>query len=148
AAGQTYYTQTAGRSATLFDPRDLLSVRTQTDTVTTNGHTTTTVYDGTAHTITATDAAGKQTGMTLDALARLVGEQTTNLAPKQYVYDEYGRLASVSEGSGTATHTTTLAYDPNGAPASSTDPLGGMTTFVYDAAGRVTRQTLPTGQAL
>ncbi len=148
AAGQAYYTQTASRSATLFDSNDLLSVASQTDTVTTNGHTTTTVYDGSAHTITATDAAGKQTVMALDSLGRLVGEQTTNLAPKQYVYDEYGRLASVSEGNGAATRTTILAYNPIGAPASSTDPLGGTTTFVYDDAGRVTRQILPTGQAL
>ena len=88
AAGQTYYTQTASRNTALFYQRGLLSVRTQTDTVTTNGHTTTTVYDGVAHTITTTDAAGKQTVMALDELGRLVGEQTTNLAPKQYVYDQ------------------------------------------------------------
>jgi RHS repeat-associated protein len=148
AAGQTYYTQTASRGADLFDSQNLLGVRKQTDIVTTNGHTTTTVYDGAAHTITSTDAAGKRMIMTLDALGRLVGQQTTNLAPTQYVYDEYGRLATISEGSGAATRTTTLAYTPSGAPASSTDPLGGTTTFVYDAAGRITRQTLPTGHVL
>ena len=103
AAGQIYYAQTASRSAELFYQNGLLNVRTQTDTVTTNGHTTTTVYDGIAHTITATDAAGKQTVMALDALGRLVGDHTTNLAPKQYLYDSYGRLSSISEGSGAAT---------------------------------------------
>jgi YD repeat-containing protein len=148
AAGQTYYMQSASRSTTLEYTNGLLGVRAQTDIVTTNGQTTTTVYDGAARTIAATDAAGKRTLMTLDGLGRIVGEQTTNLASKQYVYDQYGRLASVSEGSGADTRTTTLAYNPTGEPASSTDPLGGTNTFVYDAAGRVTRQILPTGQAL
>src|SRR5262249_10753550 len=80
AAGQTYFTQTASRSATLSDPNNPLSLRTQTERVTTNGHTTTTVYDGLARTITATDAAGKQTIMSFDEHGRLAGDRTTNLA--------------------------------------------------------------------
>ncbi|HEU5100423.1 MAG TPA: hypothetical protein VFU22_15450, partial [Roseiflexaceae bacterium] len=148
ADGQTYFTQTTSRSVALADPLNPLSLRNQTTVVTTNGNTTTTVYDGQARTITSTDAAGKQTVTEFDALGRLIGEQTSNLAPRQYAYDGDGRLVTVSEGSGADVRTTTLAYNPSGWPASSTDPLGGTTSFVYDAAGRVTRQTLPTGHAL
>src|SRR6266540_3392491 len=146
--GQTFYTKTANRTVTLADPTDLLSLQTQTDTVTVNGRTTTTVFNAANRTITTTDPASKQTVVTLDAQGRPVQEQTTNLAPLQYDYDSQGRLRHVIQGTGATARTTTLAYNPQGYLASSTDPLSGTTSYTYDPVGRVLTQTLPTGHVL
>ena len=148
ADGQTYYTLTADRRAALTNRVDPWSIQSQTDTVTVNGRTTTTVANALARTITTTDPAGKQTMTTLDARGRPVREETTNLAPKQYLYDSQGRLIALTEGTGDAARTTTLAYNPQGYLASTTDPLSGTTIYSYDLAGRVLSRTLPTGHRL
>lgn len=148
ADGRVFFTQTASREATLADRNNPLSLRTQTDIVTTNGRTTTTTYNADTHTLTTTDPAGLQTTRVLDARGRSIYEQTTNLAPKSYLYDTDGRLTSVTEGTGASARTTTLSYNAAGTIASSTDPLGATTTFSYDPVGRVTGQTLPTGHML
>ncbi|MBK9715620.1 MAG: hypothetical protein IPO81_30720 [Kouleothrix sp.] len=148
AAGQTYFTRMATRGITLYNPANRLTLRTQNDTVTTNGRVSTTSYDAPTRTIATTDSAGLRTIRRLDWCVRLVFEQTANLAPRQYEYDEQGHLTRVVEGSGAGARATTMEYGAAGLLARVTDPLGGTTSFSYDAAGRAIGQRLPSGHLL
>ncbi|HEX6293026.1 MAG TPA: RHS repeat-associated core domain-containing protein [Herpetosiphonaceae bacterium] len=146
--GTPFLTITASRSVTLGDPRNPLSLLTQTDTMTVNGRKTTTAYDAAARTLTTTTPAGEQTRIVLNLQSQPVRQQTTNLATTLFDYDAQGRLIRTSEGTGVVTRTETLAYRPQGDLASLTDPLGNTTSFTYDAVGRLTSEVLPTGQTL
>jgi RHS repeat-associated protein len=146
-AGLTY-SMTGSRTVTLTDSNDPFSLQTQTDTVTANGKTSTSVYDVAAKTVTATSPEGRKTVTTLDDLGRVVKTEVNGLAPVAFTYDSYGRLATVTSSSGTETRTSTISYDSQGYVASTTDPLSKSTRFTYDAVGRVTAQTLPDGQQI
>ena len=63
--------------------------------------------------------------------------QTGGLLPVNATYDNRGRLASLTQGTGPDTRTTTLSYNTDGYLNAITDPLGRSTTFTYDAAGRL-----------
>jgi RHS repeat-associated protein len=145
ADGQSFYQLNATRTVALGDYGDPLSLHRQTETVTINGRTTTTVSDAVDQTIVTTDPAGRQTTTTLDAKWRPVREESTGYAPKQFAYDSQGRLISIVEGQGAQARTTALSYDANGYLVNTTDALGGTTSYTYDLAGRVLSQTLPTG---
>jgi YD repeat-containing protein len=147
ADGHVFYRLEASRTALLSTPTDPLSLRSQTDTITINTRTTTTVFDAASRTRTTTDPAGKRTVVALDEQGRLVREETSNLASKQYAYDQQGRLVGITEGEGADTRTTMLAYDAQGYLSSTTDPLGGTTSYTYDLAGRMLGRTLPTGHS-
>jgi YD repeat-containing protein len=135
-------------SVVLSDQADRLNVRSQTDTVTINGRTTTTIYDAAVHTITTIDPSGLRTVTTLDASGRPARLETNNLAPVQYSYDAQGRLIAVTEGSGANARTTSTSYDPSGFPSSTTDALNRTTSYTYDPLGRLLAEILPNGQEL
>ena len=103
-----------------------------------------------ARRITSTSPEGRLQVMTLDALGRIVISQIGNLAPSTTVYNPRGRVASVTQGSGTTARTSTFAWDSAKIDqlVSMTDPLGRTTAFHYDATGRVDQQTLPDGAIL
>ncbi|MFL5807542.1 MAG: fibronectin type III domain-containing protein, partial [Roseiflexaceae bacterium] len=145
--GQVFYRLAASRTARLSTPADPFSLRSQTDTITINGRSTTTVFDAASRTYTTTDPAGKRTVVTFDAQAHLVREETSNLAPKLYAYDPQGRLVGLTEGEGADARTTTLAYDAQGYLTSTADAQGGTTSYTYDLAGRMLSRTLPTEHA-
>ena len=111
----------------------------QTDTVTVNGDTSTTTYDGTARTITSTSAAGRTSVTTLDAKGRVILVQVPGVAATSFAYDARGRLMSVTQGDRSVTY----SYDARGNLESITDPLQRKVSFEYDAADRLIRQTQP-----
>jgi len=139
---------TRTRSATLPDPNDLLSLQTQTDTVTVNGKTATNLYTAATQQHVTTSPTGRSTRTTIDAKGRPTQIETPGLNPIAYGYDTRGRLTNLSQGSGTETRTATLAYNPQGFLDSITDALGRVQAFTYDPAGRVTQQTLPDGRLI
>jgi RHS repeat-associated protein len=143
-----FLTTTMTRATTLSDPLNLFSIVNQSDTTTINGFAQSSVYDGGARTVTTTDPGGEVTITSLDLLGRPTTQQTSNLAEVQYGYDNHGRLASISEGTGVDQRTTKVTYNAQGFPATVTDPLGDATSFTYDPAGRVLTEQLPTGQVL
>jgi RHS repeat-associated protein len=148
ASGQIFSTQIATRTVTLEDPNDLLSLQMQTDIVTVNGRTTTTIYAAATHTIATTSPDGQQSVTTLNDRGRPIREEATGHAPKQYTYDPQGRETTVIEGMGATARTTTYSYNAQGYLASTTDPYNQVTTYEYDAAGRVTAEHVPIGQTL
>jgi RHS repeat-associated protein len=57
----------------------------------------------------------------------------------QFVYDASANLTSITNGLGQATLFS--QFDANGRPATSTDPNGIITAFIYDQLGRTTKVT-------
>jgi len=149
--GRTQST-TRTRQATLIDPLAILSLQAITESVTFNGHTTTSLYAAQTRQITTTSAAGRTTVSTLDARGRVVQSQLIGLEAVSFGYDSRGRVSTTSMGSGGSARTTVLSYVAVGPAAghlaSVTDPLSRTTTFTYDAAGRAVGETLPGGQSI
>jgi RHS repeat-associated protein len=127
------------RITTLSDPADLLSLSSQTDTVTLNGRTITRAWDAATRTLTDTSPEGRQTRTVLDEQGRPIQQQLGNLTATEFSYDANGRLDGIAQGS----RVSSIAYDSDGNVASVTDPAGRTVSFAYDGAGRVTLQTLP-----
>ncbi len=132
------------RTTTLSDPNSVLSLQSQTDTVTVNGQTTTSVFNAGTGTETTTSPAGRTAVTTLDSLGRVTQQQAGTLTPVAYGYDASGHLTSVAQGSRSAS----LTYNAQGFLSGITDPLGRTVQFGYDADGHVTSQTLPDGQVI
>lgn len=121
---------------------------TLTNKVTVNGRTSTSVFDKTANTITATSAAGRKSMSFLDEKGRVVKEQAPGFVDTSYTYDTRGRLTQVSEGEGADLRTASLEYDARGNINKVTDALGRQVSFEYDPVGRVTKQTLTDGRQI
>jgi RHS repeat-associated protein len=90
--------------------------------------------------------AGRQGITLIEAKGHVVQEQTTGLFPLSYTYDARGRLASITQGTDAEARTLTLSYNTEGYLASITDPLDRAVGHQYDAAGRLTRQSLLDGR--
>jgi RHS repeat-associated protein len=104
--------------------------------------TTSTAYSVLPNTVTVTGPDGVPTVSTYDFLGRVSAEQTGNLLPTAYSYDENSRLIRTETGTaGTATSTWTAAvYDEFGRLESTTAPWrngsttsNAITTYSYDA---------------
>jgi RHS repeat-associated protein len=152
-----HFSLTKSRTAVLSDPANPMSLTSETETVTINGKTVTSVFsDGTPDTITTTSAAQRQTVTTLDALARPVKHSTTGLHPLRREYDPQGRLSTLKHGPDpdtAETRVTTFTYKhtadaQNGYLDTILDAENRTTGFTYDDAGRVTSQTLPDGRVI
>nr|WP_238941164.1 RHS repeat-associated core domain-containing protein [Sphingomonas beigongshangi] len=113
--------------------------------------------------------AGRSTAYGIDASGRItsITYPGSGSADITIVYNSIGRIASVTDASGTTSYVysdngnvrTTSVTDPNGATSSytfniatqkmlsSTNPAGQTTTFQYDSYGRTTRVTAPEGNA-
>jgi RHS repeat-associated protein len=136
------------RTVTLSDPNNLLSLTSQTDTLTLNGRTATSTYSATTKAFTDQSPAGRQSTTTIDAQGRVVREQVDSLEPVAFAYDTRGRLSTVTQGTGGAARTSTFTYNPQGFLATITDPLSRTVGFTYDLVGRVLTQTLPDGRVI
>lgn len=141
--GGLTYTYTTNRTETLADDADLLSVETQTDTVTVNERVYTSVYEEAQGQFTFSTPEGRQAVATLDEKGRVVSEQVAGLAPVFYDYDDRGRLTTITLGTGEEARPYTIAYDANGYVENITDPLQRQVAFTYDEAGRIISQELP-----
>ncbi|RMD84172.1 MAG: RHS repeat protein, partial [Candidatus Dadabacteria bacterium] len=133
---------TRTRTVSLVDSTDVFSITTLTDTTDINGNTYTSTYDGTTGVFSDTTPEGRQKTRTIDALGRVVEEQTAGLLPVTYEYDSNGRLSTVTTG----TRSIGFAYDAGSRLSTLTDSLGRSWSFAYDNADRLTLQTLPDGR--
>jgi RHS repeat-associated protein len=134
---------TGSRSVTLAEAGNPLSLTSQSDTLTSNGKTTTRAFDKAAGKITTTTPAGRRGVVTLDAKARVTQVRAGDLAPVSFGYDARGRVETITQGSGSDARTTTMSYDADGFVKDVTDPRSDKTTFSsYDGVGRVEESTL------
>jgi len=104
-----------------------------------NGYTTSLAYNGSGQLATVTDPANRAltftwTGANLTSVSDPIGRQVS------YAYnDGLGNLTDVTDANGGLTHFT---YDSSHHLLTMTDPLGQITTNVYDTSSRVTSQTV------
>jgi RHS repeat-associated protein len=135
-------TTTSIRAISLADPNNLLSLKSLTDTVTTNGRTFTRAYDATIRTMTDTSAAGRRTVSVLDAQGRVTRQEPgPGIMPIAVTYDNQGRVAENRQGTQVLTYT----YDARNRLASRIDAAGRSVSLLYDDADRLIRKTLPSG---
>ncbi|HHW85535.1 MAG TPA: hypothetical protein GX400_04935, partial [Chloroflexi bacterium] len=140
-SGLTMTTLTT-RTVTLADPTDFLSLVELKEEVSVNGRTFTTIYTGADRTFVDQSPSGRQQRTVIDALGRIKLEQSADLAPVNYTYNDRGLLTTVTQGD----RTTTFTYDAHGYLAAVTDALGRTASLGYDAAGRITSQIFPDGR--
>jgi RHS repeat-associated protein len=135
-------TTTHAGAATLSAAADPFSVVTLTDTTTSNGRTTTTVYDAATRKLTRTSPEGRKRVTLLDARARVTRvEPGAGLDPVTYAYDARGLASGVTQGP----NGWTLERDARLRVSARVDALGARTTFAHDDADRVTAMTVPGG---
>jgi RHS repeat-associated protein len=96
-----------------------------------------------------TDALGRRTAYTYDALGNVTSVQrlagTADAVTTQYTYEPiFSELASVTDP---LSHTTSFTRDEKGNLIRATDPVGSAWTFTYNAAGQVLSATDPLGHA-
>ncbi len=137
-----------GSSQRAVKMTDTLTLTDLTDTMTLNGQTYTSTYTAATSSLVSTTPTGRKVTTTLDGEGRTVQQQVAGLLLMSYSYDVHGRLHTVTPGTGTNARTVTLDYNAASNLERVTDPLGQVTKFVYDAAGRVKTQTLADGRVI
>jgi RHS repeat-associated protein len=122
----------------------------QTETLTVNGVSSTVTYTKAAEggSLVATSPAGRSLTYVLDGFARLTEARLSGLEPVTAAYDDRGRMAELRLGSGPSARLTTFAYDAAGRLQRTTDPLGRDVQFGYDSAGRPISHTFPDARAV
>jgi RHS repeat-associated protein len=148
------FVQTTARTVALANPADALSLKTLTDTVTTNGRVERSAFDAVTSTWTYISRANRTITRTVDSQNRPLTQTVAGLEPVTTSYDSRGRPSVVLQGSGGDVRAASFAYHDASAGTqagylrSITDALGRQTTFTYDAVGRVTEQTQADGQVI
>jgi RHS repeat-associated protein len=137
----------------------------------------TATYDAEGNAVATTDRAGRTTSFTYDELKRQVRATLADGSSTQTIYSRGGRIAATIDAKGNRTDyaydtagrriSTTLppvtngtagpplvrpqvstALNALGVPLSATDANGHVTTFLYDASGRLIKTTYPGGSTM
>ena len=117
------------------------------------GHTTTTGYDPNSNITTVTDPSNRTDTFTYDKASRLLTSTDAGGNTASFGYDAAGNRTSHTTPLG---NKTTWTYDPDGRIASMVNPRGNVTGgtpanyttgYDYDAAGNLTQETDPLGNA-
>ncbi|MBK8995697.1 MAG: RHS domain-containing protein [Myxococcales bacterium] len=138
--------ETRTRVIQLTDPANPLSLNRQTDTVTVNGRTTTTVFERPTLTTTVTTPAGRVTKTFHDSQMRLTRREVTGVTPLVIGYDSRGRPTTATQGPRTRTTTYFSTSDTrNGYVQWVTNALSQTTSFSPDGTGRILQQLDPDG---
>jgi YD repeat-containing protein len=104
-------------------PGDLLTVASETRTVTVNGLPFTRTYDGATRTLVETTPEGRTRTIELDPQGRVASTQVTGLAPVTFGRDATGLLRTITAGTGPSARVTLLDYDAKRRLETITDPL-------------------------
>jgi RHS repeat-associated protein len=140
--GQVVGSGLSGSDAASFfyDDRDAIT------SVNRNGGAVNYAHDVRGNTTGRTDPMGRTESWRYNAADQLTGMTDALGRTSAITYDGAGRTASVTDGSG---RTTTLAYDNANQLVSQTSTGGGtgsvVVSYLYDAAGRRTSMSDPTG---
>lgn len=141
-------TGTSARSVTLSHSTDPFSLSALTHTVSINGRTYSSEYNGSSRIFVNKTPTGRTRQTVIDPQGRVISRETTGLFPTAYTYDAHGRLFTVTQGNGVDARTVQFSYDQGGYLEGVTDPLGRNVTFVRDVMGRLTQQALPDGRTI
>lgn len=141
-AGLTSTTQVT-RTATLKVKGKPLSLLTLTDTVTVNGRSSSTTFDATTREYTRTSPMGRKVTAGINSSGQVTKVAVGGLAPVSFAYDTRGRVVTVTQGTGSATRSWSLAYNNQGLYSGVTGPLLHAISLQYDKADRIIGATLP-----
>lgn len=110
-----------------------------------NGQLVTFKYDAKGNLLNATDAAGRVSRSTYDALSRPLTQTNPDLGVTSYAYHPAGWLASVTDANW---HTTSYEYSGFGDLTRRISPDSGTTRYTYDALGRLDSEFHANGVSL
>jgi RHS repeat-associated protein len=140
------------RTAVLSNPADPMSLQSLTEVITVNGRSFSGVYNAAARSFTHTSAQGRTGTQTINEQGRPITTHITGLAPVNFSYDARGRLETILQNEGVEQRLTQISYYAGGPQAGFleriTDAESRTVAFEYDAAGRVTKQTLPDNRVI
>ena len=136
------------QSLSLAVANDPFSIATLQETAVVGNRAIVSTYDGATRTFGLATPAGREFVRSIDARGRPTRQQAGDFEPTVYAYDEDGRLASVTQGTGAGARAVTYAYGENGRVASLSDPVGRTQAFGYDALGRMVTRSLPGGRTV
>lgn len=122
----------------LSSPTDPYSVVSTDLTETTGSFVRTTHYNASTKTFSKSTGLGRTSKIEIDNYERVRSTQKGDREPVDYTYTNE-QLTHISQG----TRSTVLTYYPSGFLESVTNPLNQTTTYEYDGAGRMIKQTLP-----
>ncbi|WP_198300909.1 RHS repeat-associated core domain-containing protein [Cellvibrio sp. PSBB006] len=108
------------------------------NTIDSQGHTTTYLYDASGNLTGEQDAKQQQTSHLFDKLNQQKSTTDPLSGKTEYTYDGRGYMTQVKDPEGLIT---TYSYNPFGDLTQLTSPDTGTTTFTYDSAGNRTSAT-------
>jgi RHS repeat-associated protein len=100
--------------------------------------------DAGSHTITWSDPAGRATVQTYDTAGRMVSQTAPGQPNLAFAYNDQGRIASSTSGSGAAVAKTTFTYSTDGTQTI-TRPDGAVEHVTTDAVGQIVSWTAADG---
>ncbi len=121
-----------------------LEVTGLTDTVTVNGKSMVSVYEGDDGKFTTTSPEGRYSFSYIDNKGRVVCDSIPGIHAVNYAYDDQGFLIETEQGG----RRTTFDYNDQGWLETVTDPLNRTTAMAYDSVGRVVQQMLADGREI
>ena len=130
------------RLAELDAPGNALSLRSLTETTTSNGKTVTSRYESAGRRFIDSSPTGRTQLTEIDLRGRPVRKVTPGISPTTFSYDARGRLIGTTAGSRTEGY----AYDSLGRMATVTDALSRTTELSYDLADRLAAVKRPDGR--
>jgi YD repeat-containing protein len=125
----------------LYDERDR-QTRVEQVLSSTLTYTSHMVYDPVGNVVGQTDAKGRSSQRSYDALNRLTTEIDPNLGGTRYTYDDRDNVLSVTDAKG---NTHTFTYDKVNRKTSETRPMGQMIRYTYDDDGHLIERISPNG---
>ncbi len=126
------------REATLAEPGHPLSLTSHEESLSVNGHESTTVFDAALDQFTSTSPEGRTATTTVDAQRRPLSTAVAGLTPATYARDANGRVEQITQGA----RTLDFAYDAAGRVETVTNALDQEHRFEYDEADRVVKEIL------
>jgi RHS repeat-associated protein len=132
------------RSVTLAQPNNPLSLTSSTDVATVNGRRFTTSFNASTRRQVTSSPLGRTAAATFDARGRVVSAEVTGLTSTSIQYLANGLVETVTSG----TRQARFSYNDRRELTAVRDSLLRTVGFAYDAAGRVTRKTLPDGRVI
>lgn len=140
-------TATASQMATLTNPLDPLSLTSLAGTATVDGRSTTSTFSAASKTYTTTTPVGRISSLTIDSLGRTLSTQVNGFSTGVN-YDNRGRIAAITRGTGPSARTLGFTYNQEGLVQSITDPIGRTAQMTYDSAGRMMAKSFPGGRTV
>jgi len=133
----------SARTVSFEEAADILRPATIETTQTINGQQFSKLYSAADKTITRTTPEGREMVNLLDENGRVIEYRIDTLATIFLDYDDRGRLHQLRKGSDDAERILSLTHNSDGFAESLTDPMGRITSYDFDAVGRITGISRP-----